>query len=306
MGPALRRDDALKSKETPTPYTLSPTPSSARPAGYTHVWSETFKLLGANKKFWLKIFLVHLFVMVLLTLALTSKININSIKDEFATSIGDQPTSARVTALTVNNVISRTSATSVDASFAATMLFIVSSLASLWAIRKYKKTGKYPSVKDAFYRSQTPLVPVVIVLLMMAIQCIPLILANWLLGVFLGSSIAVTWQDKLIGWVVWAALAYPSLRMLTRGMIATQIASLPGVGPLDAYAKASELVKHRRILIFRRLVEFFALLTFAIIASVVLSVVWLPFIVAYLPAVASALAIPLVATYMYSLYRSLW
>ena len=78
------------------------------------------------------------------------------------------------------------------------------------------------------------------------------------------------------------------------------------VGPLDAYDKATDLVKYRRVAIFRRLVEFFGLLTFAIVASVVLTVVWLPGIVAYLPAITSAIAVPLTATYLYSLYRSLW
>lgn len=141
---------------------------------------------------------------------------------------------------------------SADDSLMQFALFIIAGLATIWAARRLFAKEEV-SIKQAFYQSPAPLIPVIILITLLFLQSIPLLLgsAGLQLGFNNGNSSS---SVEAIAWViVFILAASASLYMASRTVMAIFIATLPAMTPLAAYKKAKELVEGRRFSIIRKM-----------------------------------------------------
>lgn len=185
-----------------------------------------------------------------------------------------------------------------------TVLTTICSLAIVWTLRQVV-AERSARVRDGFYQGMYPLVQFVLVLCLLGVQLIPLVLGSNLWSTVVGGGIAVHAWEK-IGWGVLCALgAIWSLRMVTASVFALYIVTLPGMTPMRAYRNARQLVYGRRLLVWRKLI-FLPITLFILACAIMLPLIlFLTPIAVWLFFVLTMLALPLVHSYMYHLYRGL-
>ncbi|HJQ08020.1 MAG TPA: hypothetical protein VJ836_00900 [Candidatus Saccharimonadales bacterium] len=184
------------------------------------------------------------------------------------------------------------------------MLTLVVSLALIWTLRQVY--AKQPvRLRDSFYLGMYPLVPFVLVLLVIALQLLPLILGVLMYGMVTSNGIAATGIEQLLWAVAAFLLALASLYMVTSSIFALYIACLPNMTPIRALKAARQLVAHRRWAALRKIVYLpIALLVLA--AFVVIPLIFFATPLApWAFFVLSMLLIVIVHSYMYALYRAL-
>jgi hypothetical protein len=184
------------------------------------------------------------------------------------------------------------------------ILLVCLSLAFIWLLRQtYAK--ETPRVRDVFYESQYPLVQFSGVLIVVALQMLPLIIANALFEVTYGAGLLVTGIEQFLWFTAFFLLVLLSFYMLTSSVFALYIVTLPGMTPLKALRSARELVRFRRWTIMRKVL----FLPFGLLVCA--GIVLIP-LIAYATATAdivflalTAISLPLIHTYIYTLYREL-
>jgi hypothetical protein len=184
------------------------------------------------------------------------------------------------------------------------ILILIVSLALIWSLRQVL-SGTVVSIRDAYYKGVTPLVPVVLVLLVMGLQLIPLAIGASLYSTVIRNGIAVATGEKLILAGIFAVLSVISLYWVTSSVFALYIVTLPGMTPMKALRSARELVRYRRLLVVRKIL-FLPLILLVMAACIMVPIIglltplsqWVFFVV-------TMLALAAIHTYMYSLYREL-
>jgi hypothetical protein len=183
-------------------------------------------------------------------------------------------------------------------------LFLVVSLASIWAVRQIQ-AGEKPPVKASFYKGMYPLIPFIIVLVVIGLQLMPFALGNLLYSTVIQNGLAITAVEKFLWLILFILLAILSIYMVVSSLMALYIVTLPDMTPLKALRSARDLVLHRRLGVGVRI---FVLPVIFLIAT---ALVFVPVLIFATPLaqplflVVSSLALVFAHVYMYLLYRSL-
>lgn len=184
------------------------------------------------------------------------------------------------------------------------VLFVLESLVIIWALR-HLLSGQAVSVKRAYYKAMTPLIPFLLVIFVIIIQLLPVtigatVLAAIATSVFAGSSAAT-----VVSVIAFILLAAWSIYMVSASIFALYIVTLPDMQPRQALRSAKDLVKFRRAIVIRK-VLFLPLLILLIMGAVIVPLIL--YVSAIVPEafyVLSMLAILFIHSYLYSLYRGL-
>lgn len=194
--------------------------------------------------------------------------------------------------------------TSKDGAAYSTLLIVIISLATIWALRQ-RMAGESMRIRDAFYKGMYPLVPVLLVLLVILVQLIPFMIGGFIYSLVFSSVLAVSSLEKLLWLALLSLLTLLSLYLVTSSVFALYISSLPDMAPMKSLRAARKLVRFSRWKIMRRLL-FMPFALFAVGTVLLLPWLWL------LPAVAPwvyllLLSSALIAShsYLYHLYREL-
>ena len=183
-------------------------------------------------------------------------------------------------------------------------LGLIASLAIIWALRQLYSNVTI-RIRDAYYRGMTPLVPFVLVLLMVGLQLLPMLIGSSIYSTVISNGIAVTAIEKLLWLALFLGLTAVSLYFISSSVIALYIATLPDMTPLKALRSAKELVKNRRWLVIRKLL-FLPVALLVVAAVIMLPVIAIiPIIAPWLFFVLTMLALVVIHTYIYTLYREL-
>ncbi len=188
-----------------------------------------------------------------------------------------------------------------------TVLFVVTSLVFIWALRQTSGQAKPPKVRirDAFYKSMYPIIPFILVLLVIGLQLLPLVSANFLYGTVITSGLAVTMLEKLLWLLLIFLLIILSLYMISSSVFALYIVTLPDMTPMQALRSARELVRFRRWTIIRKLlllpVCLLVLGALLVIPLIILS----PGLAEWVFYILGLIVLPVVHSYIYQLYRKL-
>jgi hypothetical protein len=186
------------------------------------------------------------------------------------------------------------------------MLLIIISLVLIWALRQ-SLAGKKAAVavREAFYKGLYQLVPFVLVLLVIGLQLIPFLIANFLYSVVFGSGLAVTALEQSLWGVLLGLLVLLTLYMVTSSVFALYIVTLPNVRPMQALRSARDLVRHRRWMIMRKVI-FLPLALFILAAVIVIPIIIVsPGVAEWVFFILSMLGLAIVHSYFYHLYREL-
>lgn len=190
------------------------------------------------------------------------------------------------------------------ASILQTVLIILVSLVIIWALRQLL-AGNSIGVKEAYYRSMTPLVPLLLVLAVIFLQLLPVTLGMAVITTILTTIFVSSGLLTGILVVIFAALAAWSAYMISSSIFAFYIVTLPDMQPRQALHSAKNLVQFRRWALMRRIIFLPIFLLIVMGAIIVPLILYVSFLVAPIFYILSALAILFVHTYFYSLYRSL-
>ncbi len=237
----------------------------------------------------------------------TGGIDVGSLKGAFNDTLGQQSDNITASISVFGELMKGPAAASNQlASLYQTLIFVVCSLAIIWALRQVQdKSSAKIKVKDAFYKGMYPLVPFIIVLVVITLQLVPISIAGSLYLRTIVEGLAITMVEKTV-WILFIILLSTlSLYMFCSSIFAAYIVTLQGMTPLKALRAARQLVLHRRLAILSKLVWL------GLALLIVFGLVIVP-LIAFLPSLAepvffasSLSALLLVHTYLYNLYRSM-
>lgn len=265
---------------------------------------QTLAILRQNKKF----FLIYTALYGVLTFVFiqtsVTGVNIPEAKDLIGNSLGGSvPTSL---ALYAGIVGSSTQFSNQIVALYQFIIVLIFSLAVIYGLRHmYGKQARKISVKESLYRGMTPLVPILLVLAVLALQFLPLSIGSSIYATVVSTGLAVTNIERIFWMIFVVLLGLLTLYLVSSSIFGLFIVTLPDMTPMRALRASRELVRFRRLEVVRKII------LLPIIFLVLLGIIVIPFI-ALLPTlaqpaffVASALVLPTVLTYMYNLYRSM-
>lgn len=275
--------------------------------GSFRLFAQCIKLLLSRWKLFWGLALIYLVLTIFLVKGFGISGNIGDIRTYILEAIHGSGGEliAGVTLFSVLLGTANTTTTDVAGAYQS-ILLLVMSVVFIWALRQTmaSKTQKI-TVRDAFYKGVYPLIPFLLVLLVIGLQLIPLLFGNFLYTVVIGNGLAVTVLEKVLWVILVILLGLLSIYMVSSSVFALYIVTLPDTTPLQALRSARDLVLHRRWMIMRKVV-------FLPIILIVLSgIIIIPLIIISAPLaewtffILSMLALAIVHSYFYTLYREL-
>ncbi len=275
--------------------------------GSIKLFAASTRLVIKNWKLFGGITVIYLVLTILLVKGFGVTTNIAQLKDNvsgaFHGNAAELATGLGIFSVLLSNV---GSAPSDVASTYQTMLLIIISLVLIWALRHTLATkSQKVRVRDAYYKGMTPLVPFLIVLLIIGVQLMPLVMASFLYSAVIDVGLAVTIIEKALWVVFMLLLSLLSLYMLTSSIFALYIVTLPNITPMQALRTARDLVRHRRLIVMRKIL--FLPLALLVLAALII----IPFIIVspnfaeWLFFVLSMFTLAIAHSYIYHLYREL-
>ncbi|HEY1064178.1 MAG TPA: hypothetical protein VGE30_02650 [Candidatus Saccharimonadales bacterium] len=184
------------------------------------------------------------------------------------------------------------------------ILFILVSLATIWALRR-TVAGDTVTTKDAFYRGMHPFVPFVLVLMVIGLQLIPALVGVSAYQLAVLSGIAASTVETIV-WAVGAfALSLVSLYFVAASVLALYIVTLPEMTPLLALRMGRRLVRGRRWTVLRKLL-FLPLVLILTVALIMAPFIFLvPIVASWVLFILGAIALVVAHVYLYNLYQGL-
>jgi hypothetical protein len=183
-------------------------------------------------------------------------------------------------------------------------LALITSLAVIWALRQ-TLLGKKNRVRDAYYRGMYPLVPFLLVLLVIALQLLPLLIGSTIYSIVLSNGIAVHAWEKIAWSGLFAGLTVITLYLISSSIFALYAVTIPDTTPMNALRSARQLVQGRRWVVIRKL------LALPVLLLIAAAIIMLPIILVVTPLapwiffLLTMLSLTVMHTYLYLLYREL-
>ncbi|HVX23987.1 MAG TPA: hypothetical protein VG992_01450, partial [Candidatus Saccharimonadales bacterium] len=272
------------------------------------VWKLTkasLNLLWQNKKLFFGITLIYGLLSLLLVQGLTGGSQISSLKTTINQALkghtGNLASGLGAFGLLVSSAGSGTSTDSGPYEF---FLILMVSLAVIWGLRQVIG-GVKVQIRDAYYRGMYPMIPFILVLLTIGLQLLPLLVGTLLYGVVVSGGIAVYAVEKVFWAVLWIGFAIWSLYLVTSSVFALYIVTLPDMTPMKALRSARPLVRYRRLMVLRKLL-WLPLALFAVAAVIMAPIiVWLTPLAQWVFFLLTMLAVAIIHSYLYNLYREL-
>jgi hypothetical protein len=263
------------------------------------------KLLFSNKKALLIVLVIYAVLYVVLVRGFTSPVDVSSIKQSLNQSLGTAANKATFTSAVFASLLGASSASNSDtASTYQGILLIGLSLAVVWIFRQYA-AGNKPTAKAALYLGMYPLVPFLLVLVVMALQTIPILLALFVYGVVITGGIAATGLEQGLWYIVFGGLFVLSLYMLCSSMFALYIVTLPEMTPLKALRSARQLVFSRRLNILVKLLVLPLLILIVLAIVVIPTIYFVPIAAPWVYFAVSLFSLLFLHAYLFSMYKEL-
>ena len=274
-----------------------------RPIKVRNVLKSTWSLLANNKKIIAKLSLIYGIIYIVLVQALSAPLSAVSIKDTFLSAFENQLTASFNTFSYIlsNNTTNSSNATS---GIYQVVLILLFSLVFIYVFRKaFKKQNT--TVKESMYQSMYPLIPYLVVLFIILLELIPMDIGLVLYSLVTSGGIINNIVEQIIFSILLVGFVGFSLYLLSNSIVSLYIVTLKDMTPLNSLRSAKQLVVGRRFSVI------LTILLLPVILLLVAGVVLIPLIM-LIPALASwtyfillIIALPIIHSYLYSLYREL-
>lgn len=262
-------------------------------------------VLWQHKKLFAGITLVYGLLNLVLVQSSIGGADISSVKDSLSQAAGGH-LGGLSTGLGVFAVLLSGGGSSFNTGASAyqLILFVIASLAVIWALRQLLAEAKV-RVKDAYYQGMYPFVPFVLVLAVIGLQLIPLLVGSGLYQIVVGNGIAIRPVERLFWALLYFVLAMSSLYMLSSSVFALYIVTLQDMTPVKALRSARDLVRGRRWTVLRK-VLYLPLLLLVVASAIMLPVIlWLTPLAQAVFFLWTMFALVAAHAYLYTLYREL-
>jgi hypothetical protein len=264
---------------------------------------QTAAILRQNKKFFIVYALIYGVLSFLFIQTATVGINVAETKETLTSSLGAFPASLTL----YTGLIGSTSQFSNQiAAIYQFVMVIIFGLAVVYGLRHmYGEDARRVSVKESLYRGMAPLIPVLLVLIVVAIEFLPLSIASSVYTTVITNGLAVTAIERILWLVMLLLSVLLTTYLVSSSIFALFIATLPDMMPMQSLRAARELVRFRRLEVIRKLIAlpFILFIVMGIIIVPIILVV--PVLAQPVFFVISSLILPVVLAYMYNLYRSM-
>jgi len=181
---------------------------------------------------------------------------------------------------------------------------LLGSLAIIWALRQVL-AGVRIRVKDAYYRGVYPLVPFLLVLMVTALQLIPMLIGASIYSIVINNGIAVLPVEKFLWATLYGMLTLLTLYMITSSVFALYVVTLPNMTPVKALRSARELVRYRRWTVLRKIICLPIILLISSAMIMIPIIIWLTPLAQWVFFILTMSALLAIHAYMYTLYREL-
>jgi hypothetical protein len=302
--PSTKSVRSAKSAKSPVPAQESKTVARKKPAKLSssrNLFINATKLIWANRKLFFGVAVVYgLLNFLFQGQGLLSGDDISGLKSYFGEK-GGLSTGIGVFAQIIG---ASGSASSGAASTMQFFLMVIVSLALIWSLRQVL-SGHKVTIREAYYRSTSPLIPFLIVLCVVAVQLLPFLIGTSLYNTVIANGIAVHVIEKVIWGLVCLSLSLASFYLISSSLIALYIVTLPDMTPLQALRSAKQLVKNRRWSVLRKVVVL-PIIIFILAALIIIPVImWLTPLTQFVFFTFTMLSFVVIHAYMYTLYREL-
>lgn len=182
------------------------------------------------------------------------------------------------------------------------LLFILASMAIIWALRKLQSL-KQIKWRDAYYQGSAALIPTVLVALVLVLTLIPAIIGSSLLATAV--QLSATALEVFIVSLITGMLLLISLLLFVMFWPGFYIISLPQTRPIQALRSALKVTKRRRLAILRKIVLWIILCLVIMLVILIPLAMFISSAVSYLVFVLLFVLFGFSHVYLYNLYRSL-
>lgn len=277
--------------------------------GSFRLLQQSFVVLGRNWKLFLGIAFWYALLTITLVQGLQTASSVNDTKEGLQGAFGgDWADFAASTSLFIYFLGGSADNVSGAAATYQGILALIFSLVIIWTLRQLyatEKTDEKVRVRDGFYLGMSQLVQFVLVLIVVALQLIPLVIGGTLFSSVFANGVATGAVEYVLWGALFFILALISLYMVTSSLFALYIVTLPGMTPLAALRSARQLVRNRRWAVMRKVVFLpVAVVVMAAILTVPIFLFAAP-VAAWMLLAISMLLLPIAHSYMYATYRAL-
>jgi len=286
--------------------------------GYIAFTVHVNRTVRTHWKLFLSLALIYALIMIVLG-AITNQDTYSTMNDLLGSAgkelfDGGLSQLAQAGLIALSTFASTGSDLSADQTIYLTLSLLFVWLATVWLLREIL-VGRKPKLRDGIYNSGAPILSTVAVLLIVAIQLMPIGIVMLLYAGLSAIGVVGGGFGAMLFWVFAAVVAALVLYWITSTIIALVVVTIPGMYPLRAVRLAGDLVMGRRLRILLRLLWGVVVTLIAWAIVLVLSVLLdnllkMSFpdtagfsIVPYVGAIVSSVAIVWFAAYVYLFYR---
>jgi hypothetical protein len=233
--------------------------------------------------------------------------------DEVASGDIGAVTQAGILFLTIASSGGGSTTTETQQIFSVILILMVW-LTTVWLLRNLM-AGHKVKLRDGLYNSGAPIFSTFLVVLLIAVQLLPIAIAAIGYSAATASGLLAGGVEAMLFWVAAALLALLSLYWITSSVLALIIVTLPGMYPYQAIKTAGDLILGRRVKILIRWIWMGLVLLVAwvvVIIPIILfdmwvkslwpAIEWLPIVPLTVVAMGAVSAV-WVSTYAYTVYR---
>lgn len=279
--------------------------NSQQVAGGFKILKSALANLSIDKKLFFGLFVIYFILYFVLVLGLAANFQLAETKGLLDTEFAGEIEGTEKAATLFGELVSSAGSVSGEgASVYQSILFVVFSLATIWALRQTSE-GKSVTIKQSLYKSMHPLIPYLLIYAILFLQMLPMLIGVSLYGAILSNNIAIGMLEQIVWLLVAIAGVFVSLYFGIGTFIASYIVTLSGMEPLKSLRLAKEIIKYRRFVVIRRMIFFgLVVLLFAVLIFVPL-VIYLPIAAEVGFLILSLMMLTLFHAYSYGLYREL-
>ncbi|MBP6880586.1 hypothetical protein KBC31_03090 [Candidatus Saccharibacteria bacterium] len=185
------------------------------------------------------------------------------------------------------------------------IITVIATLATIRLVR-HADSNDYRGIRDAYYNGMAQLVPFLLIVIIFAVQTLPMAAGVFVYDTIINNQLAITPIEQYIPYALLLILSIPTLFWISSTMMAMYIVTLPGATPLRALQLSGELVNGRRFLVLRKIVTLFL-----IVGGLLVFLLWWfsengwQQSVDIAPVIFYIIVIPISQVYLFKLYRSL-
>jgi len=266
---------------------------------------KTLRIIGFQKKFFSISIAVYALLSALLVVNVHAFNNVRNLKSAYMhglLTIGKNLSASLSTLGSLSGTVTKSNNSA--SSVIQFLLFLLFSLMFIRAIREANKARKLKFF-EGLYSSGFPLIQFLFVIIILAFETLPIIIAIYIFQTIFSNGIAASEVEKVIWFIVCLAIILLGVFLLISSIFSLFIVTLPGMRPLSSIKSSWKLVQSRRLIIARKIISMVICL-FIGLGLLALILVWLvPVISAWVLLILGLVSFLLTYTYLYTLYREL-